>query len=230
MLRQPSHEHACMICRGVFPCWENLCDSAEEFICNDCTEDLTAEPTGRKVSMENNKAPLLLLFDLDDTLIVTSALKILRDSRKWAEVYRSFPMTTLPPGTLEFISKWTNDATLGVVTNSPRTYAERLLKYHGVDYPRFVRLPRYSEHKPHPAPILRAIEKTGMTITDSIYIGDLAEDARRPEWRRVSRLSSYRGLVPPPSLRPVQRSVGPGLRCLAQSGKSFRNEAKGETI
>jgi phosphoglycolate phosphatase-like HAD superfamily hydrolase len=128
--------------------------------------------------MENNKAPLLLLFDLDDTLIVTSSLKELRDSRKWAEVYRSFPMTTLPPGTLEFISRWTNDATLGVVTNSPRTYAERLLKYHGVGIPVLSAYHDTRNHKPHPAPILRAIEKTGITIADCIYIGDLAEDAQ----------------------------------------------------
>jgi len=126
--------------------------------------------------MANVEAPLLLLFDLDDTLILTSGIKKLRDSRKWAEVYRSFSMTTLPPGTLGFIAKWGKNASLGVVTNSPRTYAERLLRYHGMSIPVLAAYRDTRQHKPHPAPILHALGKTAMTTTDCIYIGDLVED------------------------------------------------------
>jgi hypothetical protein len=76
-----------------------------------------------------------VLLDLDQTLVLTGAMELLRRRRAWSRVYKSFDQTTLPPGTVRFLSKVGELAKLGVVTTSPRTYAERLLAYHGLKLP-----------------------------------------------------------------------------------------------
>jgi len=46
-----------------------------------------------------------ILFDLDETLVLTSALEPLRKRRNWPRVYANFSQTELPPATLNFIAK-----------------------------------------------------------------------------------------------------------------------------
>jgi len=71
-----------------------------------------------------------VLLDLDQTLVLTDAIEPLRRARAWSSVYNSFGKTTLPPGTAEFVARVGQLVKLGVVTTSPRTYAERLLTHH----------------------------------------------------------------------------------------------------
>ena len=58
-----------------------------------------------------------ILLDLDQTLVLTSAIQHLRNQRAWQQVYLSFSKTTLPPGTRQFIQKASRLGKLGVVTN-----------------------------------------------------------------------------------------------------------------
>ena len=46
-----------------------------------------------------------ILLDLDQTLVLTSALARLRQQRNWQHVYTSFHLTTLPPGTQTFVQQ-----------------------------------------------------------------------------------------------------------------------------
>lgn len=66
-----------------------------------------------------------VLLDLDQTLVITDAIEPLRRQRAWFKVYNSFDQTVLPPGTTDFLFKVEELATVGVVTTSQRTYAER---------------------------------------------------------------------------------------------------------
>src|SRR5712691_2119606 len=117
-----------------------------------------------------------LLFDLDETLVLTSGIKALRDSRRWSDVYRSFGRTLLAPRTLEFLAQWRADTVMGVVTTSPRRYAEKLLEHHRLDLPVLAAYRDTSRHKPDPAPILYALGKIEVAAADSFYVGDLSED------------------------------------------------------
>lgn len=76
-----------------------------------------------------------ILLDLDQTLVITAELESLRRRRAWVKVYRAFPKTSLPPSTREFLRSAKDLGSLGVVTTSPRAYAERLLAYHALDLP-----------------------------------------------------------------------------------------------
>src|SRR5438046_8490558 len=87
-----------------------------------------------------------VLLALDETLVLVGGLQLLRKRKNWPKVYAGFPQTELPPGTLAFIArlKALADVQLGVVTKSPRTYAERLLRFHALEVP--VLIARSEEH------------------------------------------------------------------------------------
>src|SRR5687767_9634337 len=93
-----------------------------------------------------------VLLDLDQTLVLTSDIEHLRRRRDWLAVYSSFGDTRLPPSTVEFLRDLRTIATTGVVTTSPRSYAERLLRHHGLDVTVLVAYHDVRQRKPHPAP------------------------------------------------------------------------------
>lgn len=117
-----------------------------------------------------------LLLDLDGTLVWTNMIEHLRSQRAWSQVYRSFSLTELPPGTHDFVRKAKMLCRVGVVTTSPRAYAERLLKHHGVDLPVFVAYHDVTRRKPDPEPILKAAEKARVSLAHCICVGDLIDD------------------------------------------------------
>ena len=119
-----------------------------------------------------------VLLDLDETLVLTGVLEPLRKRKSWPEVYAGFPRTELPPGTLAFIArlKAVANVQLGVVTKSPRTYAERLLKFHGLDVPVLIAYHDVTRHKPHPDALIKAAERLNITLERCVYIGDHPDD------------------------------------------------------
>jgi HAD superfamily hydrolase (TIGR01549 family) len=119
-----------------------------------------------------------ILFDLDETLVLTSALEPLRKSRNWQKVYANFGQTQLPPETLKFVSdlRALGDVEIGVVTKAPRPYAEKLLSFHGLEIPVLVAYHDVSRQKPHPEALLKAAAKFGLPANRCIYIGDHPDD------------------------------------------------------
>ncbi len=81
-----------------------------------------------------------ILFDLDDTLVMTHEIEKLREQAckngEWKEVYASFNETYLKVQTkqiIRLIKTSRHGYRIGVVTSSPRSYAEKLLAYHRLD-------------------------------------------------------------------------------------------------
>jgi HAD superfamily hydrolase (TIGR01509 family) len=124
---------------------------------------------------ENNWA---VVFDLDETLVLTTALEALRKTRRWKEVYASFDQTSLPQGTLRFLERIARKAQLGVVTKAPRAYAERLLAHHAIQVPVVVAFHDVSRVKPDPEALLLASKRMGIPPIRCIYVGDDANDVR----------------------------------------------------
>ncbi len=145
-----------------------------------------------------------ILVDLDQTLIETSALAELRRQRKWSQIYQSFHLTTLPAGThhfLQVVQKYAS-LSLGIVTTSPRPYAEQLLAYHHCQVPVVVAYHDVSRQKPFPDPLLMAAEKLGISPRNSFYVGDTPDDITAAI--RASAIpiglswnNSLRGKIPP---------------------------------
>jgi HAD superfamily hydrolase (TIGR01549 family) len=117
-----------------------------------------------------------VLLDLDQTLVLTDAIEPLRRQRAWSKVYSSLEKTALPPGTARFVAKAEELAKLGVVTTSPRAYAERLLTYHRLQLPVLVAYHDVTQLKPHPESILKAAEKLGLEPSQCIHVGDQIAD------------------------------------------------------
>jgi HAD superfamily hydrolase (TIGR01549 family) len=126
--------------------------------------------------MANSKKAIL--FDLDETLVLTSALEPLRRLRNWPRVYANFAQTQLPPDTLKFVSdlKTLGDVEIGVVTKAPRPYTQKLLSFHGLDVPVLVAYHDVSRQKPHPEALLKAAAKLDLPVGRCIYIGDHPDD------------------------------------------------------
>jgi len=119
-----------------------------------------------------------VLIDLDQTLVETSALARLRHQRKWTQVYQLFHLTTLFPGTHHFLQEIQKRPllSLGIVTTSPRPYAERLVAYHRCQIPVIVAYHDTPRQKPFPDPILIAAEKLCIPPTNCLHIGDAPND------------------------------------------------------
>jgi HAD superfamily hydrolase (TIGR01549 family) len=126
--------------------------------------------------MANSKKAIL--FDLDETLVLTSAIEPLRRQRNWPKVYANFAQTQLPPDTLKFVSdlKTLGDVEIGVVTKAPRQYAEKLLRFHGLNVPVLVAYHDVSRQKPHPEALLKAAAKLDLPVHRCIYVGDHPDD------------------------------------------------------
>jgi phosphoglycolate phosphatase-like HAD superfamily hydrolase len=127
-------------------------------------------------SSRTGSPPWATLLDLDQTLVLTDAIEVLRKARRWPEVYVAFGQTVLPPGTRGFLDELRQTGLVGVVTTSPRPYAERLLLHHRIELPVLVAYHDVARRKPHPAPILRALEIVDVPANRAVHVGDRAED------------------------------------------------------
>jgi len=114
----------------------------------------------------------LLLFDLDLTLIDTSALENLRKSGEWNEIKKSLNLSTVYSGIPELLKFAQKKYIIGVVTSSPRNYAETLLEHHGLNIPVVIAYHDSKRHKPHPEPIIKAIQKLSDDGARVICVGD----------------------------------------------------------
>jgi HAD superfamily hydrolase (TIGR01549 family) len=119
-----------------------------------------------------------VVFDLDETLVLTSMLERLRRARNWGAVYAAFNRTKLPNGTLRFLGKLSARAHLAVVTKAPRLYAERLLAHHGMKIPVLAAYHDVKRVKPDPEALLLASKKLGIPPERCIYVGDDANDVK----------------------------------------------------
>ena len=123
-----------------------------------------------------NKA---ILFDLDMTLVDTSSLLELRKNRKWSQVYRNIPGTTLYPGVINLLKKLRSDGVkMGVVTNSPTKYARKVVSYHDIKLEILTGYHDTANHKPSPDPIIHGIRKLNLNHGDDLiaYVGDESDD------------------------------------------------------
>lgn len=101
----------------------------------------------------------IVIFDLDDTLVITKKLKVLRDRREWDKVKYNLDKTYI----LEKMKFWykkflEKDYKIIIVTSSPKKYAEEILKYHGIKYDFLVGYHDTKLHKPFCEPYKKAID------------------------------------------------------------------------
>jgi beta-phosphoglucomutase-like phosphatase (HAD superfamily) len=119
-----------------------------------------------------------VLFDLDGTLLNTSALDALRQARAWKRCVAAACDTTPFDGVAAALRELRREGVrIAIVTSSVSYYAERLLGHHGIAYDAMSAWHDTSMHKPHPAPFVDALIKLSIGPAAAIGVGDLGEDA-----------------------------------------------------
>lgn len=123
-----------------------------------------------------------ILFDLDNTLADTNALKALREAKAWDEILKSHLKTIKPfEPVIRLVEQLKGEGVkLGIVTNSPRQYADAILKQ--------CKLEKFfdvvitfndvkGQSKPFPRGIQLALEKLKVPATQqTLYVGDDEND------------------------------------------------------
>lgn len=118
-----------------------------------------------------------VIFDLDQTLVNSSALEEYRSKRDWQYTYNNLHLTNLFDGIQEMLNYVTeNNVKIAIVTNSPGTYAERLLKHHSIKYDTLIHYYSVNKKKPHSEPMIKAISELGLNSSEVISLGDHDND------------------------------------------------------
>lgn len=125
-----------------------------------------------------------LIFDLDMTLVDSSQIEPYRRAGKWdrvlAEINRVQPFrnkTGVAPHELPGKLRKLGYA-IGIVTSSPRHYAERVLRNFGIPYDALIAYHDTERHKPDPEPLQLALRSLKVTPDDVYSVGDAADDVR----------------------------------------------------
>jgi HAD superfamily hydrolase (TIGR01549 family) len=118
-----------------------------------------------------------ILFDLDQTLVDSSAAEALRQKRDWPRVYEAVPSFTKYDGIAEVLAMLIErDVPIGIVTSSPRPYCVKVVQHHHLKIEKLVCYYDTERRKPHPDPILKGIELLGISATQVWAIGDDPKD------------------------------------------------------
>lgn len=118
-----------------------------------------------------------VIFDLDMTLIDTSCLENARKRHSWNDAYRLIPLTHMYDGiaqVLEFLCS--ESIKMGIVSSSPHAYIERLVDYYHMPTSVIVGYHDAHPNKPHPTPMLKALEWMKEDASDVVSFGDRACD------------------------------------------------------
>lgn len=135
-----------------------------------------------------------IIFDLDLTLVDTSVLEELRKKRNWNTVYSLIPSTSLYDGIreiLDVIQK--NNIKAVIVSTSPRPYIERIVNHHQIPIQHIIGYHDAKPIKPHPAPMLKALELLGCSAKDVISFGDHVIDIQSSNDAGIESVACFWG-------------------------------------
>jgi N-acetyl-D-muramate 6-phosphate phosphatase len=130
---------------------------------------------------------------------VEPAFTVLRE--RFLEIYggRLAVETQVYEGILEALGRLETDGIAwGIVTNKPRWLTEPLLEQFALRQRAGVIVcgDTLAERKPHPAPLLHAAEKLGVTSTQCIYIGDAERDVLAAQGAGMKVFVALFGYIP----------------------------------
>lgn len=135
-----------------------------------------------------------IIFDMDLTLVDTSCLEEARHKKDWEEAYRLIPQTKMYEGIPEIlgiIRKHNIETT--VVSTSPRPYIERLIAFYDIPIKHIVGYHDAKPIKPHPAPMLKALELMQATSKETISFGDRVIDIQASNAAGIESVACFWG-------------------------------------
>lgn len=135
-----------------------------------------------------------IIFDLDLTLVDTTVCEPARHARDWALAYSLIPQCTLYEGLEEVFSTIRKSGIkASIVSTSPRPYVEKLCAYFQIPCQWIVGFHDAKHTKPHPAPMLKALELMGEDAGNAISFGDRAIDIQASNAACIESVACFWG-------------------------------------
>ena len=135
-----------------------------------------------------------IIFDLDLTLVDTTIVEQARHERNWQLAYSLIPKCKLYEGmdeVLAIIRK--NNINTCIVSTSPRTYVEKVVDYFNIPVQHIVAFHDAKPIKPHPAPMLKALELLGCNAIEAISFGDRVIDIQSSNAANIESVACFLG-------------------------------------
>lgn len=120
-----------------------------------------------------------VIFDLDETLLASHHLESFRLNRNHQALEDALPRLRPPPQLHDQLRRLSRHLPLGVVTTSPRWYAERILShlYPDIQWQAVVTFGDVQRRKPDPQGLLLAVSQMNLNPSMEVaYIGDQETD------------------------------------------------------
>lgn len=135
-----------------------------------------------------------VIFDLDLTLVDTTLAEPYRSKRDWNGAYAVLFQCTVYDGleqVFNVIRKY-NIHTC-IVSTSPRTYVEKVVQQFNLPVNYIVAYHDAKPIKPHPAPMLKALEFLHCRPIDAISFGDRAIDIQSSNGAGIESVACFWG-------------------------------------
>lgn len=135
-----------------------------------------------------------IIFDLDLTLVDTTIVEQARYERNWQLAYSLIPQCVLYDGiekVFEIIRKF--KIKTSIVSTSPRLYVEKVVQYFQIPVKNIVAYHDAKPIKPHPAPMLKALELLDCSAKDAISFGDRVIDIQASNAADIESVACFWG-------------------------------------
>lgn len=135
-----------------------------------------------------------IIFDLDLTLVDTTIVEQARHDRNWQLAYSLIPKCKLYEGMEEVLAIIrNNNINTCIVSTSPRTYVEKVVDYFNLPIQHIVAYHDAKQIKPHPAPMLKALEHLGCSAAEAISFGDRVIDIQASNAAGIESVACFWG-------------------------------------
>lgn len=143
----------------------------------------------------------MVIFDLDQTLVDSQLAEPMRRAREWQGVYRLIPKFSVYDGILDVLARLRAKAVpVAVVTSSPRTYCERVIRHWRFDIPILVGYHDTARRKPFPDPVIKALTMGKCSREEAVHVGDLPRDTEAAKAAGVVAIGALWGALDRESL------------------------------
>ena len=135
-----------------------------------------------------------IIFDLDLTLVDTTIVEPARHDRNWNLAYSLIPQCTVYEGledVFAIIRKY--GIKTCIVSTSPRPYVENVVKHFNLPVNYIVAYHDAKPIKPHPAPMLKALELLGCDAKRAISFGDRVIDIQASNAAGIESVACFWG-------------------------------------
>lgn len=151
----------------------------------ECPQDFSQSglrsQNGKRPNYKKVFAAVLIVFDLDQTLVDTSHLEHLRNTKQWPTVFRRMLEVEAYPGIDDLLKELAElEHQLAIVTHSPRRCAEVVASARGwpISNQLMIGFHDMKKRKPDPSCLDIVMNRVGFVPDEVVHIGDRAHDTQ----------------------------------------------------